>query len=114
MFKRSKYSNKKVVIDGHKFDSKVEAQFYVENKRWITELQPKIYLTLAKVLYKPDFKMKWPNRAESYVDVKGAETTMWRLKRRLWKWYGPGEDLEVWKMSRKQWVLAETVTTEKG
>ena len=58
----SKYKSIKTKINGIVFDSKAEAHYYLflkaEEKRGklkIISLQPKIYLTEARILYKPDF-----------------------------------------------------------
>lgn len=89
----SKYLNKKCVIDGHKFDSLFEGQIYrhlLTLKCQILEFQPKIHMTEAAILYKPDFKCKDTVTGEIYyVEAKGFETAMWKLKKRLWKSYGP-------------------------
>jgi predicted nuclease of restriction endonuclease-like RecB superfamily len=51
-------------------------------------LQPKIYLSGAKILYKPDFLIE-ENGKLIYVDVKGFTTPIFAIKKRLWKFYGP-------------------------
>ena len=93
MFKFSKYKNKKVEIDGITFDSKAEGRFYELKKQEILELQPKIYMTKARILYKPDFKMN----DGTYVDVKGMQTPVFKIKKRLWKVYMNG-DLHIVKV----------------
>ena len=89
----SKYKNKKTIIDGIKFDSKAEGEYYEflrDNKQYeIIELQPKIYLTEARILYKPDFLVE-KNGEQYYVDVKGVRTSVFNLKCRLWKFYAKG------------------------
>lgn len=95
---RSKYGNQKVVYNGIKFDSIGECdcyKFYELHQRAgvIRNLstQPKVYLTDAKILYKPDL-LFYENQINQwiYVDYKGRRTTAFQLKRRLWKYYGPG------------------------
>ena len=93
---QQKYSAERTVYDGHKFDSKNEARYYgelklLENARAIKiiELQPKVYLTRARLLYKPDFLIEEKGQLV-WVDYKGFETPVFRLKRKLWKFYGPG------------------------
>jgi predicted nuclease of restriction endonuclease-like RecB superfamily len=95
----SKYKNTKTRIDGITFDSKAEAEFYCELKFRLKTigknsiqnliLQPKVYLTQAKILYKPDFRYE-ENGEVIYVDVKGYETDVFKIKKRLWKHYGVG------------------------
>lgn len=92
-YTRSKYSSVKTVIDGIKFDSKAEAAYYLVLKRQFEtnvitklEMQPKVYLTKAKILYKPDFLIE-RNGEEIYIDVKGVKTPVFNLKARLWKCY---------------------------
>lgn len=96
--KKSRYGNVKVVYNGIKFDSIGEShcyQFYELQQRAgeIAELktQPKTYLTDAKILYKPDLVFKDLKTGKIvYVDYKGRRTTAFQIKRRLWKYYGPG------------------------
>lgn len=44
-----------------------------------------------------------------FFEAKGFETEVWRLKRRLWKFYGPGP-LEVWRSAGRGRIgLVETI-----
>jgi len=92
----SKYKAVKVKVDGIKFDSKGEAEYYKhllnQEKKGvlkILELQPKTYLTESRILYKPDFLILRDDR-EIYIDFKGIETPVFKLKKKLWKNYGLG------------------------
>jgi len=97
----SKYKNKKIVVDGHTFDSKREAQHYHELKlreaaKEIREL--KLQVPFAIVInhahicdYICDFAYEefipgnrpiWLKRV---VDAKGVKTEVYRLKRKLVK-----------------------------
>ena len=94
--RNGKYNATKVVINKKKFDSKAEGQYYLflldQQKRGlikIIELQPKVYLTNAKILYKPDFLIQEGHRC-IYVDVKGMKTPVFAIKKRLWVYYGGG------------------------
>jgi len=115
MVKRNKYGAVKTVINGIKFDSKAEAEYYLYLLEKIdsgadlelVELQPKVYLTDAKILMKPDFLIK-ENGVISYHEVKGFETAVYKIKRRLWKKYGPA-DLKVIKRERSGFVCKEIV-----
>jgi len=98
--RRNKYNARKVKIDGHVFDSIAESQYYAELKLRqragdlkILELQPKVYLTRAKILMKLDFLIERDGE-KVWIDVKGMPTPVFNLKKRLWKHYGPGK-LEV-------------------
>lgn len=59
------------------------------------QCQTHVHLTKAKILYIPDFKCKLPDESIFYVEAKGFETDLWRIKRRLWIHYGPAK-LEIW------------------
>ena len=61
--------------------------------------QPQTYLTDAKIGYRPDFYYIEDGR-EVYVDVKGVETDLFKLKCKLWRYYGPAV-LRVVKRSGK-------------
>ena len=93
----NKYGARKKTVEGITFDSTAEALFFVtlrdkQKKGSIKEIetQPKVYLTAAKILYKPDFKITFPDGLQVYVDVKGMALPVFNLKKRLWKSYGPG------------------------
>ena len=91
-----KYRNKHTFIDGIKFDSKKEAERYIELKLLEKtgeisdlELQPKFHLlpttkwngkTLRKISYTADFKYKDKNGKTIVEDVKGYKTDKYRLK----------------------------------
>lgn len=110
----NKYNAKKTQIDGIVFDSQAEADFYEELKLYqemkllkIIKLQPKVYLTDAKILYKPDFLIE-ENGKMVYIDVKGMETQGFKIKKRLWKHYGPGI-LRILKRKGKSFYVSETI-----
>lgn len=101
-----KYHNKKIVIDGIKFDSKLEAERYLQLKEWekagrITglELQPCFDLVPAfekngkkwrKMTYIADFQYFSCAEGKCIVeDVKGSEkvlTDVFRLKQKLFEY----------------------------
>lgn len=107
-FSNHKYGARKTVVDGIKFDSKAEAEYYCLYKPLIKEIQPKVYLTDARILYKPDFLMN----DGTYIDVKGMETPVFKLKKRLWKFYGKGT-LHIIKKQRKIFELIEKIETSQ-
>lgn len=104
--KKSKFRNIKCSFGGNKFDSLGEMSYYkvlklreAAGEIRILALQPKIYLTDAKILYKPDFSILIIKTNEiQWIDFKGARTGLFQLKKRLWKFYGPGVLLVVEKL----------------
>lgn len=106
-----------VRTNGHA--SKLEAALYNllklrEMAQELTELktQVQVYLTRARIIYKPDFSY-YEGGILTYAESKGFETPEWRIKRRLWKCYGPGK-LLVYKGSYKRLYLHETIIPEGG
>lgn len=93
--KRMKYRNVKVEIDGIKFDSKKEANYYGKLKLLkqageivLFEMQPKYDLLVNDVkcgFYKADFKVYWKSGLIQVVDVKGMKTPIYQLKKKLVK-----------------------------
>lgn len=99
--KRSKYGNKKTVVDGITFDSKAEAIYYGQLK-WLKqhkqiknfELQPKFVLqegfkkngkTFRSITYKADFKVIDLDGKVQIIDIKGALTKDFQIKRKLFE-----------------------------
>lgn len=100
--KQNKYRAQKVSFDGYSFASKAEAALYQELKKelhaglWVElKCQVSVYLTDAKILYKPDFMTTDPNGKIVYHEMKGFETASYRIKRKLWPFYA-GYDLVVY------------------
>lgn len=98
-----KYHNQKTVIDNIKFDSKRESQRYCElillqkaDKIHSLILQPKFILqekfkkngkTYQKIKYIADFQYFCNERQKLIVeDVKGFETTEFKLKRKMFEY----------------------------
>lgn len=84
-----KYHNQPTVVDGIRFDSKREARYYEELK--LRRAAGEVTYWLRQVpLHMPggtryvvDFLVFFSDgRAPAYVDVKGRETQVFRLKRR--------------------------------
>jgi len=72
-------------------------------------VQNSVYLTAARIQYIADFKAFDIELNEySWWEAKGFETDVWRIKRRLWKHYGPGL-LHVYKRQGRGLYLAETI-----
>lgn len=103
MFRTSKYNAKKVEIDGIKFDSKAESEYYLHLKEMVEKkeiqgferqvkmtLQESFYLEtpvgkkkIRAITYKADFKVIENDGSIKYIDVKGIETTEFRMKRKM-------------------------------
>ena len=110
MINRSKYHSKKVIIDGIKFDSKREGEYYqklkiLEKKGLIKDLElQKEYLlqdkfvingkTRRKIVYKSDFSYVSTEDDKLHViDVKGFRTDLYKLKKKLFE-YKYGVEIE--------------------
>ena len=110
--KQHKYHAQPVTIDGHRFDSTLEAQHYqslkiAAEKGWITdlELQPRFVLqeklklpsgaTQRAIVFKADFRFKQDGKVV-VVDSKGMETPMFKIKQKLFRLKYPEIDLQIW------------------
>jgi hypothetical protein len=101
--RQSKYNAKKVVVDGIKFDSQAEANFYEHLKQAKEEgiihkfslqpeyeLQPKFTNPRGKVIqpikYKADFlTVNWQGE-QRVIDIKGVETADFKIKKKLFEY----------------------------
>lgn len=96
--RRSKYRAVPVVIDGHRFPSKAEGEFYQKlvtlksggQVEWFA-LQPE-FLLPGGIAYRADFIVKWSplvrgilgeHGVTEIIDVKGFKTAEYRLKKKL-------------------------------
>lgn len=107
----TKYRNQKVELDGRSFASKLEASVYTMLKGMgfeILQCQDHVYLTDARILYVPDFKIRDDRGTIAHAEAKGLETPTWRIKRRLWEHYGPNE-LLIFMGNHKKPYLHETI-----
>lgn len=101
---RNKYNNVRTRLDGRSFASKGESDCYLMLKLLekageivLEKCQHTIYLSAARIAYIVDFKIiDLKTNRDVWVEYKGFETTDWRLKKRLWKHYGPGP-LQIYK-----------------
>jgi len=72
-------------------------------------MQPNVHLTDAKILMIPDFVVfDMLADRDIYHEYKGVETAVWRIKRRLWKCYGPAP-LKCWAGYGKTLSVYETI-----
>lgn len=73
------------------------------------QCQKQIYLSAAKIIYKPDFQVTNLETNEiEYHEAKGVETSDWKIKLKLYRVYGPAP-LHIWKGSYARPYLFETV-----
>lgn len=113
-----KFGNKKITIDGHKFDSQFEAAVYLwlvkrAERGEISDLKPhpgSVLLSRARIALRPDFSFI-EEGTFYYGEAKGAETAVYRIKRRLWKVYGTAP-LRVWIGRPTSIILKETIVPE--
>lgn len=110
-----KYHSIRTTFSGYSFASKMEAARFAELELLrrageIKEIicQPQVTLTDAEIIYKPDFLVIDIDGSQHYEEIKGFETPEWRIKRRLWKYYGPAP-LRVFKGSAKRLVMTEEI-----
>ena len=116
----SKYRARRTELAGYSFASKGEANCYLYLKALeqagevkILQTQVQVFLTDAKILFKPDFLVRDLKLDQDvYVEFKGFETPEYRIKRRLWQHYGPGL-LRVYKGSGNAIRLFEEIKSKK-
>lgn len=88
----SKYGAKRIVVDGIKFDSILESEFYLLLKKKNVEftLQPRFELQdkfkkkdtkYMAITYVGDFRVK-----DLVIDVKGMKTPVFNLKKKLFEY----------------------------
>jgi len=99
--KRSKYRNRRTKVDGITFDSRSEADRYIELKtlqaagqvQWFIR-QPRFLLqegfekdgqTFSPIEYVADFLVCWRDGSITVEDVKGMRTRTYRDKRKLFE-----------------------------
>jgi hypothetical protein len=99
--KSSKMRNVKTVVDGIKFDSKLEADYYcqlkirvrtgeVESftrqpKYLLTDTLKKNGVTFKKMYYIADFLITYPSGSQMIVDCKGKKTQLYINKRKMFE-----------------------------
>lgn len=75
------------------------------------QIQDHVRLSKAEILYIPDFRVELPDGAVEWHEAKGFETPEWKIKKRLWKAYGPGP-LTVWKGSHAKPYIHERIVPD--
>ncbi len=88
-----KYGNVKTVYNGRRFDSKLEAGYAMgldvrvkagEVAAWRPQVRIPLMVNGTKVAdYVVDFEVTHTDGAVDLVEVKGAETDAWKLKRNM-------------------------------
>lgn len=110
------YKDKKVTVDGIKFDSGEEALFYEELKQRKAKglikdftCQPKFILQPAfkkngvshrAITYSADFEIEHLSGKLETIDIKGFETAMFKLKMKLFEYTHPDRHLVLLKYSK--------------
>lgn len=113
--KYSKFSNELAGCRlGHSHRSKLESSvcaiYQLRERSGDAELlgvEDHVYLTDARILYIPDFRLRNASGL-FWGESKGFETPEWKIKKRLWEYYGPGP-LEIWRGSAGNPRLTEVV-----
>lgn len=95
IFRFRKYNNKKTVIDGQKFDSRREANRYLQLKALekigqICDLKRQVKFELIPkqngeraCSYIADFVYKSPDGSVFVEDVKGQKTEVYKIKKKM-------------------------------
>lgn len=107
---------RKVQLDGRSFASKLEANVYLwlkdqvdSGKLEFLRCQVHVFLTDARIEMVPDFcAFDIDLQQEVYYEAKGFETDIWKLKRKLWTYYGPGR-LRILKGNAQRFRVVEEI-----
>lgn len=89
MWRKSKYNATPTEIDGIRFASKAEANYYANLKILQRAGEIKMFLMQVpfhlpgKIKYVLDFVVFHASGEVDYVDVKGMETQIFKIKRKL-------------------------------
>lgn len=113
----TKYKAKTTLIDGIKFDSKQEGEYYLylkeQQEKGIIErfeLQPKFILQegfrkegkwIRPIVYIADFDIWYKDGTRRIVDVKGVITPEFRIKKKLFEMKYPFVELSLMKYVKK-------------
>lgn len=117
----NKYNAKKVQKAGIWFASRLESAVHdilllQEKAGEIRDIkcQPQVYLTEAKIGYRPDFSYVDEKTGQTvYVEAKGVEVETWLIKKKLWKCYGLGP-LFIFKGRHDKPYLREVIIPKPG
>lgn len=111
-----KYKARSVEKAGRRFDSKAESALHdhllqLEKLGEIRDIKQQVRtkLTLAEIVYIPDFSaIDIKSGTLCFYEMKGFETDVWRIKRKLWFFYGLGP-LYIFKGTYKKLFLSEVI-----
>lgn len=120
MIRKNKYRNKKTIVDGITFDSKMEAQYYsylnllkVNGIVEDFEMQKEFVLqdsfkkngkTIRAIKYKADFVVIYKDGHIEVIDIKGAITKEFAIKRKLFEKRYSDLTLKLLTYKSGQWV----------
>lgn len=124
--KKSRYTTYKPVLDGHEFDSLMEARFYIHLQELKKsgqieafemqvpyELQPKFTKNnkvFRPISYVADFVVTYKDRV-CVIDTKGKETVEFKIKKKLFEYKFPELELSILQYYPKtgQWLELDTI-----
>lgn len=119
-------------INGIKFDSKMEAEYYLElleqqKQGFIREirLQPRFVLQdafehqgkkIQEIAYVADFEVIYQDGRVEYIDVKGHEDAQFKIKHKMFKFRYPDHKLILMKKVLKfgGWITVEEYDQKKS
>jgi Protein of unknown function (DUF1064) len=114
---RGRYGSKKRKVDGVTFDSMMEADFYILLKDSddvvAFEIQPRFLLQEAfrkggkavrKIEYVADFKVLYKDKKFEVIDVKGMQTDVFKIKKKMFDHRYRDIELILIKKTAKGWV----------
>ncbi|MEC0242012.1 DUF1064 domain-containing protein [Paenibacillus dokdonensis] len=112
----------KLDVKGIRFDSKMEGEYYQElllQKRYgeIKDFscQPKFILQQSpKITYIADFLVTDLDGSQRVIDIKGVETSTFKVKLKLFKANYPTIPIEILVKKRGEWVSIEKVKKERA
>ncbi|WP_020615773.1 DUF1064 domain-containing protein [Paenibacillus daejeonensis] len=103
-------------VTGNKFDSKMEAKYYIhllmlQQAGQIKEigLQPAYQLEEGprSIVYKADFLVTWSDGRQEVIDVKGVQTKDFRMKAKMFRNRNPHMPLVLVTLKGGQWHTKE-------
>jgi Protein of unknown function (DUF1064). len=122
LFEEELVKKYKLSIDGIRFDSKMEGEYYQE-LLWLikdgtltkVECHPSFVLQdKPKITYIADFKLTFANGEQTIVDIKGVETAAFRLKKKLFAAKYPDLSLQILGRMRGEWLPVEEIKRRKA
>ncbi|MDH6351896.1 DUF1064 domain-containing protein [Brevibacillus sp. 1238] len=129
--KTPKYNNKITYVDGIKFDSKAESEYYVVLKEKLAageirdmKLQPVYVLqdkcsrngkNLQAITYKADFEVLHLDGSLEVIDIKGEETEAFKIKAKMFMYKYPDLKLTLLKKVMKYggWITTDEYKEKK-